>query len=321
MNVSDPLDRFAAPHAATARDLGRLLDVEAGLREVLVAVEHDATGRSLDLDVEAGLAAIVPEADPPAPPADATPPAGRTAGLVATLLLALDTPSRLALRTHPAIDVLGTALEIGSALDRAHDLVRALDPARYPGHERANDLARDLERALARTGARHRDDDAALDNDHLRNLDHALNRDIDRARDLARTLADWLGHDHGRIVADALARNLGSTRELARNLARGFAHDHTLPPDFSVRLDLDLDGDRDLGIRARALDLARHDFTTADLRGIDLSGLSLVGLRWSAATRWPSEEWRSQALLDSTELAGGVYEIRSGTTTAPTHAR
>jgi hypothetical protein len=52
---------------------------------------------------------------------------------------------------------------------------------------------------------------------------------------------------------------------------------------------------------------------------MDLTQISLDGLRWSAATTWPSDDWKNQALLDSTEVAPGLYEIRSGTTNVPTH--
>ena len=314
MTVGDPPDRFAAAHAATGRDLGRLLDVEGGLREVLVAAEHTATGRSLELDVEAGLAAIVPAAQPPVPQENAAGPAGAAGGLVAARLSSLDTESRLAVRTHPALDGLATALEVGAIRDRAHELVRVLRRG-HPTDEHVDELARNLESALVRVGGRHHGGAVAGD------LDSALDHEISRARDLVHILIDAVDGDSVRAVAPALRGSMGTACDLAQDLARSLAHDRTLPHRFTIAIELDLDLDADSAGRARALDRARHDFTTADLRRIDLSHLSLVGLRWSAATRWPSEQWRSQALLDSTELADGVYEIHDGSTTVPTRAR
>lgn len=60
---------FASLHATTAGDLDGLLDIEAGLREALVAVQHTRTGHDLDLDIEAGLRAITspPEVATPSP--------------------------------------------------------------------------------------------------------------------------------------------------------------------------------------------------------------------------------------------------------------
>jgi hypothetical protein len=69
---------------------------------------------------------------------------------------------------------------------------------------------------------------------------------------------------------------------------------------------------------ALALDHARHDFTTADLRTIDLFHVQLDGLRWSMSIQWPSETWGNPALQNSTEIKPGIYEIRGGTN-VPTH--
>ncbi len=83
-----------------------------------------------------------------------------------------------------------------------------------------------------------------------------------------------------------------------------------VPVDPFQRRDLDL---------ARDLDRARSDFSQADLRDADLTGLSLEGVRWSRATVWPPEwaEWVEQA---SVEVEPGIFEIRGGTAQADTSA-
>ncbi|MGH3899240.1 MAG: hypothetical protein ACRDTA_13575, partial [Pseudonocardiaceae bacterium] len=66
------------------------------------------------------------------------------------------------------------------------------------------------------------------------------------------------------------------------------------------------------------LDDALHDFTTADLRNVDLTGIRLDGVRWSSATQWPTD-WEAQITLDSVEVAPDVFEVRrEGRTYAPT---
>ncbi|MEV0027844.1 hypothetical protein [Nocardia sp. NPDC050793] len=57
-----------------------------------------------------------------------------------------------------------------------------------------------------------------------------------------------------------------------------------------------------------------NDFIGADLRDVDLAGVPLNGVRWSAATtRWP-EHWIEQIERDSVSIGDGVFEIHYGTT-------
>jgi hypothetical protein len=120
---------------------------------------------------------------------------------------------------------------------------------------------------------------------------------IKSVRDLVRDLA--FVHDLSRDLA----------LELGRTLAHALDRDHVL----DRALDRDLDRihylARDL---ARDLDRVRHDFTEADLRGTDLSQVALDGLRWSAATRWPSVAWHARVSRNSVEIAPGIFEVRSG---------
>jgi hypothetical protein len=65
------------------------------------------------------------------------------------------------------------------------------------------------------------------------------------------------------------------------------------------------------------LDDVLNDFTTADLRGVDLSRVELEGLRWSSVTQWPADRV-AQVRRDSVEVALGVFEVRSGGASAST---
>ncbi|MGV9336505.1 hypothetical protein [Nocardia sp. NPDC003726] len=64
-----------------------------------------------------------------------------------------------------------------------------------------------------------------------------------------------------------------------------------------------------------ALQLMLNDFIDADFRDVDLRGVSLDGVRWSAeTTRWP-DNWREQIERDSVPVGDDVFEIRYGTNT------
>jgi hypothetical protein len=356
--------RLRALHTAMGENLDAILDLDGGLREVLIAAQHHGMGRTLDtiLDVDAGLQAIVPTTEQlTATPATDGAPTSETIevnGAVATLLMSLDTPTRLAIRNHPALE----ALAIVFALTQARLTARALVHTRALALALALDLNRDID-ALGH------DRDLELDLNHdaralAHALDHALDLDrslararaLDHALDRARGLALKLAGDRARArvlardrdlalklardrdIDRALDRSLDLARDRYFDLDRYFARARDLDLDLDFALDLAFDRslglararDRDLARahadahclargRARALDHARHDFTTADLRGIDLPHVQLDGLRWSTRTQWPSETWRDQALQNSTEIKPGIYEIRGGTANVPMH--
>jgi hypothetical protein len=347
MNDLDPTDRRLADLRTAMTDhLDALLDADAGLRDVLIEARHTGLNGDLDntLDVAAGLRAIVPTAEHRVPveragpataaprqddPADASP----IEGAVASFLMSLDTPTLLAIRRDRALDALAAVFFLVPASARSGDLVRTLD------HDLGADSApgRALNRALALELAIEPAYGLAfdLDLDHGRLHAFDLNRVRDLARDLARNVDYPSALHHPRALENArsLARDLNHAIDRALNLAIDRALNLVLNRvrDLGHADDLDrvltLALDHDLGIagHARDLDLFRHldrardDFTTADLRGVDLTRISLDGLRWSDATTWPSEDSKNQALLDSTEIGPGLYEIRRGTTNAPAH--
>jgi hypothetical protein len=248
------------------------------------------------------------------------------------------------LRARAIARDLDRARNLVDALDRDRDLARALDRARNLAD--ALDRARDLDRAsvlgralaLARGRARGRNLADALDRDRDLDLTSARGRALDRVLALARgaKLADAL--DRARALDRDLGRDIDRALALAR--AHAHAHAHTSAPDLLALdllaldpplahaidlplardlLALDLPVARDLARTrdlARDLDRARNDFSSADLRGIDLTNVQLEGLRWSKeGTKWPTE-WIDQIERDSVEIKPGLFEIRGGGTSA-----
>jgi hypothetical protein len=323
-----PTDRWLADRHHDLHDrLGRFLDPDVGLREAMLHAEHANLLSALDsmMDTEAGLTAILP------PPAAAAPqPAPGTQqresgepGMAAAIADA-DPAARMALRRNPLI----------LAVILSDLLVRALVIAR----SRDLDLASDLASALASAHARASDRD--FDRVSASDLNRALElaSDLDRVGELARVLAH--ASAHASVVASAsdldLASDLGLDRILGLDLGLDFFRASAFARDLAQGRDLDLAGDLD-----RARDLARHmafvlgralgiqqveglaaallegaldDFTRADLSQADLTGLNLVGVRWSAAgTRWPPGTDVDALRARSRKVAPGVgiYEIIS----------
>ncbi|MEU2625328.1 hypothetical protein ABZ642_45850 [Streptomyces sp. NPDC007157] len=313
-------------HALT-HTLDELLDVEAGLREILLQSHHDTAVDSLDtvLNTEAGLAAILPT--PPTAPHSNT-----EAADAEELLRALTPADRMTLRNHSDVKTASQAL--ARYADVARDLVRTRDLALNVALDLALDLDRtlalDLDRALARTRALDlaRTRTRTLDVDVARALASALDLAIARTRDLDLTLNSThhldLDRDLRRIgyltLALALdrARTLARDRDLTLDLALDLACDRARALDLALDLardlsrdpDFDLDFAHDLIVKIRTAEVGRaigqalrrnrpavdevslhallDDFTTADLRDTDLADIDLSGVHWSEhTTRWP----------------------------------
>lgn len=58
-----------------------------------------------------------------------------------------------------------------------------------------------------------------------------------------------------------------------------------------------------------ALDSLTLDFTDADLRQTDLTGLDLEGVQWSSRTRWPAD-WEVLIAEHSEDIGHDLYEVR-----------
>lgn len=214
---------------------------------------------------------------------------------------------RLRVRAHKVFTGLEHSLQCGHrALDRARNPTRDLRNHDLAYTIRTLDLTRDLAHTL------HNLD---LDSAHDHDLAHIYDRShvFDRTRD--------------REVDPNLARELPLTRDLDLDAMLTDLDDDpfdlslidlSLIDDLALIRELDLDAVlANLDSALHDLDGALHDFTTADLRRVDLAGVPLEGVRWSSATQWPAD-WAPQVALASVEVAPDVFEVREGNTHVPT---
>ncbi|MDQ2879793.1 MAG: hypothetical protein M3Y48_00625 [Actinomycetota bacterium] len=246
-------------HHKLVIDVVGTLEVEASLREVLIATHHAdlVTDLARCLDIESGLASIVvagatPSTEPLIPnsqPTDSDPVAATspdhinveqakpdTALLTFLHATASWTPStRLTMRTHPIFNIAGfhdraqsLVLSLSATSDLASRLDHKLQPVLHRILDRVPDLPPDLDQALDR------DLDDALN--PARDLGSYLDRTLDRARDLAGELA--------RDLAGELARDLGSELACTRDLENlptidlSYVLDHILNLDYALDANL-----------------------------------------------------------------------------------
>ncbi|MFE1927518.1 hypothetical protein ACFW91_33810 [Streptomyces asoensis] len=324
-------------HHALTRTLDELLDVEAGLQEVLLHSHHDTATHDLGtiLDTEAGLAAILP-------PAPRTPPGHRctpTAHSDAEAFLRTLSPAgRLALRSHRAVKKAIRALDSALTLDRkvdrdltldltldlARDLALTLNSDLLSTRDRDQHLLRDL--VLARNLIHDLDRVLTLGRHHDPALTQGLELARSRARDLA--LDSDIDRDPNRARARNRARDLDRALTLALNRGRDVDDDDlnfiVTVRHSEVSRTIELTLDREVPVLdEHSLHTLLDDFTTADLRNTDLAGIDLGGIHWSQhSTQWPPatdvEDLKTRS--DEAPPGSGTWIIRSGTAPIRDHA-
>lgn len=318
-------------------ELTAFLDIEAGLREVLIQSRYEALVEDFGdvLDTEAGLAVILSGREPlPTATQSEKNPLEAENAAVGNLLRTVTPQVRMELRRHPDIvmasRVLSLALDIVCTLDHAVDLDlslnRALDRVIDSdlAHARASSIVNVLEHAI----------------DTARALAHALDQTRDSVTsdelvlelDLVSILAFDLAHDlvraQGRASSLALHLETNSASILARSLirVRDRVRNHSMTEICARQVAYTIG--RVLGQDLPALDKDKvhvflDDFTTSDLRAVDLDGIDLVGVRWSEhGTLWPVAVDVEELKIRSKEdpVGSGVYVIQSGTATIPNFA-
>ncbi|WP_329348904.1 hypothetical protein OG226_12080 [Streptomyces sp. NBC_01261] len=338
--VDHLLDQYGRNLAAHLEDV---LDVEAGLREALLQVRHDAAVDRLGwvLDVEAGLRAVLPSFSPSSQPITRPTNRGRSDSGIAWPVGASD---RLSLRTNPHVVTAYRALTRDIAIARDHltrdhardldlDLVRALaddlDHAVGLGADTERDRDGEFQRGLERVRSLNLAVSLDLERGTGRNRNHphAIARDLDRVRAMLRVLhrIRVRGRRQGSSLGLLLDRAHSRARDLELVLERVGSHDRVLTSTLvNIRVN---EVARAIGTvldrEAPALDRDSvhafiNDFTTADLRAVDLDGLDLAGVRWSeTGTQWPPaldvEELKSRS--EETSPYSGIWVVRSGTAT------
>ncbi|GGR46139.1 hypothetical protein [Streptomyces netropsis] len=336
-------DRWLDQHQCSLlEDLNPVLDVEAGLREILLQSRHDTLVDDLDsvLDVGAGLAAILPSATPA--PDLQSPTSSADEDLVsAEFPLSVSPQIRLTLRTNPDITTALRAIDharnfervVGHAGQLARHLICILESATDPQGAIALNSATALNSSFDSAGRIFNDLARTLDGatDLTRRLGIAFDRaSFDRASafnhacTVVRNLDGILGPAslYARDPDRALTLALASTIHLVRYLddARGLPLVYTLIS--KVRRIISEALGRELPVLdVESVATFLNDFTTSDLRTTDLKGVDLTGVRWSeSGTHWPDamdvEGLKKKS--QETPAGSGVWVVRSGTGTAPT---
>lgn len=333
-------DRWlAAQCRATAGELADVLDLNAGLREVLISAHHTGTIDSLEehLDVEAGLAALL-SAVPgrnfrkPAVGYSAAAEARRKARHV---LRGLPPLQQLSLRHHSAAvasiycALLLQALAVARALyvqgdieragSLADDLSRSVVQAGHHHQERGLAFSSDLTQARtqAHRVARHRELDGIggvvipLARALANALVSAARRDIALSPRMAQALSLALDLDRDRSIILDPEREATRVRSISRGVAESLAR-ASVPTVAGVHE----------GLGMALLSGALDDFAEADLSLADLSISDLAGVRWSRlGTRWPASLDIDDLLASSREVEAGLgfYIVMPSPT--PTHEK
>ncbi|MFI9503607.1 hypothetical protein [Nocardia sp. NPDC052566] len=305
--VNDWLDQ---QHQSLLANLATRLDIEAGLRETLIPQRHAeflGTIRRV-LDIEAGLAAIVPV---PLQPASRAAPA-TTDSLVelCTELTTLPIEVRLELR-------IAYAPRVDDALIHVHDVIAAvISILRHPvlqdldhsSHRGLHDFEAHVWCGIKRVDQNLAEVRVTLLQEvfervwsvphsvfvglpaawatHLRKLFRSMVHDIDCASSgFESSLLQGISRPNAQWIPVVRAAG-GRVRVVTSTLARGLAD----------------------------LEDVLNNFSGEDLRAVDLAGVQLSRLRWSATTQWP-EHWREQIQRDSFPVGHGIFEIRGGAST------
>ncbi|GAA1903245.1 hypothetical protein GCM10009716_11500 [Streptomyces sodiiphilus] len=326
-----PARRLARHHESFLAELGGLLDIEAGLRDVLLQSRHDSFTDDLagHLDIEAGLSAVLPAPSIPAEDLPGPPDPAALASLpdsadVTRFLLSVSSHDRITLRRHPGVLAACRLREHARHLEhtlllayaRSRDLTRTLDNARYQRvRELVRTLATDLDLGLARSRGFDPEEVLGLVGEYglalARALRSELVRDLSQAHARALALDRDVDLDFARTLTRTLTRDLGQARDRARSMGRVCSTEVRLAIGAALGQPLP---DLDDSTVTTFLD----DFTSSDLRDTDLTGVSLEGVRWSeTGTRWPDgtdvEDLKSRSEEAADER--GVLVIRSGTAT------
>ncbi|NGN64174.1 hypothetical protein G5C51_09685 [Streptomyces sp. A7024] len=316
--------RLLAGHqSALAATLAARLDIEAGLREVLIQARYDALAEDLErvLDVESGLRAIVPGAMPPLP--------AHAAHRWLAHLSLVSPPERMTLRGDPAVAgeyrVLVYALNAAAALERGRDRALALDRALSLDHGLDRPADRTYALGQDRNLARRLNDDLLADIKLLDNLVGVCSLDLGVLdADLAKaracldaftreltTIADLVHRFSGALARDRI-------RDLALGLDRARARARTLADECRKRVQgttgITLGEDPPL-FGETAVEEFLNDFTDADLTDADLTGVDLIGVRWTEhGTRWPAtvDVRALKSRSEESPSGSGVYVVLPG---------
>jgi hypothetical protein len=281
MNIDQQL---AALHGA----LDDVLDLERGYADAVLPSAHAelVTGLGAALDVEAGLAQVVP-------PTSGLPPRVLDGFIAfADEFSALPAAERLAARAWLPVGLLVEAYVLAKHVPTVQGLCVRLGKAKT--YARAS-VRGDARRVL-------RD----LDRSDLRFTElHRIARTLVRRLRLGKGAID-LAHLNSLQLRELFAKRLAALLVEIGRRARGV----NLAQHIPKRLVDVAFAEALLGPLSRLVS-ALTSVVGADLTEANLAGLPLGGVRWSPDTRWP-EDWQEWVRDNSIAVAPEVFEIRAG---------
>ncbi|MEU3567564.1 hypothetical protein AB0E96_03900 [Kitasatospora sp. NPDC036755] len=324
--------RLTDMQAQFLEGLGGHLDVEAGLREVMLSANHRDLVEGLNevLDIEAGLASITSRNSARTEFEETAAPLYDVGRLHQRFEL-LGPERRLELREHPLVTAAILADLLIRTVTLAQDLTDGLGFGRYHGMPLkraafaaqgiAEGIAQGLDgRAALAWGLRDMAHEiVALLEPHYPAIDQASRVGRVLVREMVSTIDQRVrSADHPAIAEFLRACQVFTYAVRGGDLIRAVQEVEYLARALASRVG-ELFG---LG-EPEALDLEflseiLDDFTTADLSTADLTHVDLAGVRWSELrTRWPTEVSIDRLREDSRETlpGSGVYIIRPGTGT------
>ncbi|GAA4931876.1 hypothetical protein HD597_012871 [Nonomuraea thailandensis] len=303
-------------------DLDRILDVEAGLREVMLNAQHATFARALDhvLDVEAGLREILPTSS-----AAQRPP--RLDHAATDILQLVSAHSRLLLRKHPNVVakwrqlrrtkglVYSLERELGGAVTSTNHLFSLVNSAEEAEWDRVASWLFSLKESLEKIIIRFQDlieelgDAAATESASVIDMLKGLLQTVRALYDDSQKA--WHAHQESHVDHIHAQQLLKQRHRITAGLetARGCAIRQSLAAidarvqaiNEAIRTVL---GRFDLpAFTATSVEDFLDDFTTSDLRDLDLADVDLAGVRWSLpGTLWPS-------LIDIEDMKARSFEL------------
>ncbi|GAA5079779.1 hypothetical protein [Nocardia iowensis] len=310
------VDRWLAEqHHTAVAEIADALDIESGLREILIPVHHDnyLTEVAEALDVEAGLAAIVPA------PVRQLPPSGWAEGPGADRFIKAAAVVTRVFSGWKALapDVRWTLREmfLSGGLTRAGELAE-LFQHRILSHMDADPRVRaarfvDLEYELWHAMLQSTQEFSQ----HSERIYVALELDAYTDADSPRMTATIERVLSALAGMRRLALNL---RGQGRRLHKEFLQRHD---SYDTATELHEVLLRSLRLSERMIDAcnAINDFAGDDLSRMDLRLNQLGGVRWSVQTKWP-ESLRDAVVRDSILIGNGVFQVREGGSLHPSIA-
>ncbi|MEU1507917.1 hypothetical protein [Kitasatospora sp. NPDC005748] len=326
----EPSARLAASQTAFLDGLDGQLDVEAGLREVMLCSRYRDLVDDVDtvLDVEAGLVSIMSRTTDRTQFEEAAAPL-YDVGLLHQRFELIGPEQRLALRAHPLVTSAILADLLIRTVILAQDLTNGLGFGRYHGmplkravfaaQTTARGIAHELDgRAALAWELRDRAHEiVALLEPHYPAIDQAGRVGQILVRELAATIDQRVRTaDHPAIAEFLRACKVFMYAVGSGDLTRAEQEVAYLTRELAAQvgelLGLGEPETLDLEFLSETLD----NFTSADLSAADLTRVDLAGVRWSELhTRWPAEISVDRLREDSRETlpGSGIYIIRPGT--------